>query len=244
MATHAELVPRASPLRAPALRRGVLVRVSQLVLQLLVTVGVMFACAGSLSWGPGWLYLGVWAGSIAALAAYVAPRNPEVIAARGRLHQDTARFDKVLLPFYSASSAAIFVVGALDSGRYGWAPLGWPWSLLGAALLVVSVVPVAGAMAVNRNLEPTVRIQSDRGHEVATTGPYRVVRHPMYAASLVQFPAIALVLGSTWALVPALATGVCVVVRTALEDRLLRRELPGYEAYAQRTRYRLLPGVW
>ena len=99
-------------------------------------------------------------------------------------------------------------------------------------------------MAVNRNLEPTVRSQTDRGHTVATTGPYRIVRHPMYAASLVTLPATALLLGSAWALAPAVAAMVVVVVRTALEDRLLREKLPGYEAYALRTRYRLVPGLW
>ena len=132
----------------------------------------------------------------------------------------------------------------LDAVRFGWAPLGWPWAILGALLISASMVPVAGAMAVNRNLEQTVRIQADRGHQVTTTGPYRYVRHPMYAGLLLGLPGTALLLGSAWSLVPAAACGAVLVIRTALEDRTLRRELPGYEEYARHTRFRLVPGLW
>lgn len=224
--------------------KGILVRAAQLLFQLVGTGALLFLCAGSVAWPRGWLYLAMSFATMVALTVWVLPRNPEVIAARGRLHRETAGYDKVLLPFYTLFAAALFVVGALDNGRFGWAPLSWPWSIAGAVLLVLAMIPVAGAMGVNRNLETTMRIQRDRGHAVATDGPYRVVRHPMYAGSLLHFPAIALVLGSTWALVPAAACLVWVVIRTALEDRALHRDLPGYEAYAQRTRYRLVPGVW
>lgn len=243
MSLQAAATPPHEPL-SPELRRAVVARFLQLALQLVLTGALLFGCAGSLAWARGWLYLGVMVGSLVALGVWVLPRNPEVVAARGRLHRDTAPFDKVLVPVYSLCSGAVYAVGALDAGRFAWAPLGWPWSIAGALLLLASIVPIAGAMAANRNLETTVRIQTDRGHQVATEGPYRVVRHPMYAASLVQAPAIALLLGSAWALVPAAAACACVVVRTALEDRTLRAQLPGYAAYAQRTRYRLVPGLW
>lgn len=236
-------VPHHEPL-SPELRRGVTLRILQLALQLAVTGALLFACAGSLAWARGWLYLGVMATSMTALWVWVLPRNPEVIAARGRLHRDTAPFDKVLVPIYTLCAAALYVAGSLDSARFSWAPLSWPWSLAGALLLLGSTVPIAGAMVANRNLETTVRIQTERGHQVATEGPYRVVRHPMYAASLLQLPAIALVLGSAWALLPAAAACASLVVRTALEDRTLRQRLPGYQEYAQRTRYRLVPGLW
>jgi len=175
---------------------------------------------------------------------YLLPRNPEIIVERGKQHEGTAVFDKVVLVFYTGSYVALLVVGALDAGRFGWAPLGLPWAFVGALMTVLGMVPVVGAMAVNRNLEQTVRIQADRGHAVATTGPYRWVRHPMYLGMLVAMPGGALMLCSTWALVPAVAAIVSLVVRTALEDRKLRAELEGYEAFAKVTRWRLLPGVW
>ena len=100
------------------------------------------------------------------------------------------------------------------------------------------------AMLANPFFEKTVRIQEERGHHVATGGPYRFVRHPGYVAFILMGFALPLGVGSAWALVPAGLNAALIVARTALEDRTLRRELPGYAEYAQRTRYRLLPGVW
>ncbi len=96
----------------------------------------------------------------------------------------------------------------------------------------------------NAYLSRFARIQDDRGQQVVTTGPYRYVRHPMYAAVIPFILCIALILGSWWALVPGAIIAILFVVRTALEDRMLQEELPGYKAYAQHVRYRLLPGVW
>ncbi len=90
----------------------------------------------------------------------------------------------------------------------------------------------------------SVRIQTERGHQVVDTGPYAFVRHPFYVASFPLFVGMPLALGSYWALIPAAVTGIALVMRTALEDRTLQNELPGYKEYASRVRYRLIPGVW
>jgi protein-S-isoprenylcysteine O-methyltransferase Ste14 len=89
-----------------------------------------------------------------------------------------------------------------------------------------------------------VRIQTDRGHRVATTGPYRIVRHPMYAGSLYFFWTTGFLLDSWWTFLVSALSMIILVVRTVLEDRTLRRELSGYDEYAARVRYRLIPGVW
>jgi protein-S-isoprenylcysteine O-methyltransferase Ste14 len=99
-------------------------------------------------------------------------------------------------------------------------------------------------MVSNRFFSAVVRIQSDRGQHVVTTGPYRFVRHPGYVGALLATVAAPLVLDALWAMVPTLVVVVAVVVRTALEDATLRDELAGYAEYGERTRYRLLPGVW
>ncbi|MFZ0161729.1 MAG: isoprenylcysteine carboxylmethyltransferase family protein [Kineosporiaceae bacterium] len=205
---------------------------------------VLFIAAGTIRWVNGWAFLVVSLTVVLANAVYVLPRNPEVIVERGRRHTGTRSFDTVVMSGYTLLYVALFVVAGLDAGRLHWAPLGGGWAVLGALLMVVATVPVAGAMAVNRNLEQTVRIQSERGHDVVSTGPYRFVRHPMYLAMLVQLPATALLLGSAWALIPAAGAAVALVVRTALEDRTLNQDLPGYQDYARHTRYRLVPGVW
>lgn len=135
-------------------------------------------------------------------------------------------------------------VGGLDAGRFGWAPLPawtfWP----GLALHLLGAVPIAAALCTNRHLETTVRIQADRAHSVVNRGPYRYVRHPMYSGLLVRLPGWVMMLGSAWAFVPLAGVVVALVIRTALEDSTLRRELDGYEAYARSTRYRLAPGLW
>jgi protein-S-isoprenylcysteine O-methyltransferase Ste14 len=89
-----------------------------------------------------------------------------------------------------------------------------------------------------------VRIQKERGHTVATGGPYQYVRHPGYTGAILSQIATPFLLGSLWALVPTIASAALYVVRTYLEDKTLRKELPGYEEYTRQTRYRLLPGVW
>jgi protein-S-isoprenylcysteine O-methyltransferase Ste14 len=115
----------------------------------------------------------------------------------------------------------------------------------GLALFVAAIFFVASPMAVNPWAEATVRIQADRGQQVVRAGPYRFVRHPMYVGVILMGFSIAMMLGSMWALALGAVIAALMVVRTALEDRTLRRELPGYEEYATTvTRWRLLPGIW
>jgi len=114
----------------------------------------------------------------------------------------------------------------------------------GFALVLAGSAITNVAVAANRFFSALIRIQSDRGHQVVETGPYRFVRHPGYLGSLVHMPGAALALGSPRALLLVLVVCAVLVVRTALEDRTLRAELDGYADYATRVRYRLLPGVW
>ena len=99
-------------------------------------------------------------------------------------------------------------------------------------------------MGENPFLERTVRIQEDRNQMVITTGPYAIVRHPMYTGFMISSLGWPLVLGSYWAAIPVLLLDISFIVRTSLEDRTLQEELPGYREYARKTKYRLLPGVW
>jgi protein-S-isoprenylcysteine O-methyltransferase Ste14 len=115
------------------------------------------------------------------------------------------------------------------------------------AALVVTILAQAmfiWAMASNRFFAKTVRIQEERAHAVASSGPYRFVRHPGYAANIVTMFAVSLLLGSLWTLIPAALSALAFIVRTALEDNTLQRELDGYVGYARQVRYRLVPGIW
>jgi len=139
---------------------------------------------------------------------------------------------------------ASWVVAGLDV-RFGWTgPIPWAYHVGGLLLVVLGYALFLWAMVSNAFFAEGVRIQKERGHTVATGGPYRCVRHPGYAGSILAQVSAPVLLGSPWALILGLASAAFFGVRTYLEDKTLRKELPGYEEYARRVRYRLLPGVW
>jgi protein-S-isoprenylcysteine O-methyltransferase Ste14 len=110
--------------------------------------------------------------------------------------------------------------------------------------LLAGIALTGWAQAVNPFFEPGVRIQSERHQRVVDAGPYRFVRHPGYLSALLLFFGMALSLASFWAVIPAAFAAAILVLRTSLEDRLLQTELQGYEAYSQRVRWKLIPGIW
>jgi len=139
---------------------------------------------------------------------------------------------------------SILPVAALDDGRFHWLPVPWWVCGIGYVLLIAGLAGMTWAESVNKFFEPTVRIQTDRGHRVIDTGPYAIVRHPGYVSGFLVFIGMPLSLGSLWALIPAILLCPLLVLRTIWEDQTLREELAGYEGYTQRVRYRLIPGVW
>jgi len=219
-------------------------RLLQLVVTTILTGVALFASAGTLHWLRGWIYFGLGVAIVTVSGIVLIRTNPAVIQARGKIHRDAKFFDKVILRIYALLLFAAPVVAGLDAVRYRWSSLPFATLYWGVALQVVTIVPALWAMMENPFAEPAVRIQKERGHEVITKGPYRFVRHPMYVGVILGAFAVPLVLGSTWAFVPAIAMAVLFVVRTALEDRTLRAELPGYEDFTKHTRYRLIPGIW
>ena len=228
----------------PRMTWPILRRFGQVIGYLLLWAAVLFASAGSLHWPRAWVYLALYVGGLVVTVVFVLRANPEVIVARGRRHKDTKRFDKICVVIYTPLVFVLPLVAGFDAVRFHWSSLPFATLYVGAALFVLGIGATVWAMAVNPFLEETVRIQTDRGHRVITAGPYRFVRHPMYVGIILSYLAAPLVLGSVWAYVPAVATILLFIWRTALEDRMLRKELPGYEEYAQGTRYRLLPAVW
>ena len=176
---------------------------------------------------------------------YLRRVNPDVIAGRVNRHERPRQWDLLLGIFVALPTMlAIPIVSALDDGRYHWSRLPWWGCALGYALMLAGIAGITWAQAVNKFFEPSVRIQTDRGHRVIDTGPYAIIRHPGYAFGFLLFLGMPLALGSLWALIPAAMLCPLLVVRTVLEDRMLQAELPGYREYAQRVRYRLVPGVW
>lgn len=158
---------------------------------------------------------------------------------------DTKGWDKWIMPLVALwlPMLAVFLAG-LDH-RLNWSAVLPAWlNWLGLAFLVVGYAVATWAMAANAFFSSHVRIQRERGHHVVTTGPYAIVRHPAYATGILAMCGLPLLLDSLWAIPPVMVLCAGIVVRTALEDRTLLAELPGYRDYSDRVRYRLMPGVW
>jgi protein-S-isoprenylcysteine O-methyltransferase Ste14 len=217
----------------------------QMIAALVIFGTILFVTAGRLNWIQGWVFLGMNALTQTLSAAVLIPRRPDMLAERSQVRAGTKNWDRFLAPaIVIVGSLAVLIIAGLDV-RYGWSgpiPPGLWWLGLGVAF--ASQMFVLWAMASNPFFATTVRIQEDRGHTVTTHGPYRLVRHPGYAGSLIYTLAMPLVLGSWWIFIPALLTIVLTFVRTGLEDRTLQAELPSYEEYTVNVRYRLVPGIW
>ncbi len=204
----------------------------------------MFLPAGTWAWTKGWLFVGVFLGTLAVVGVYLWRVNPEVVVARTGSQKGTKRWDKILVPILLAVVYAIIPVAALDDGRFHWFPVPWWVCGVGYVLFLVGMGILTWAEAVNKFFEVTVRIQTDRGQKVIDTGPYTIVRHPGYVGGILFFVGTALCLGSVWALVPAGLASALLILRTQWEDQTLQAELAGYKEYAQQVRYKLIPGVW
>ena len=219
------------------------------VLQVIVTyawfVGSLFIAAGRLDWTRGWISVALSVVGLTAVGLLVQHYNAPVMEARAKWHhKDIKTFDKVFMAIYMPLVVIQPAVAGLDAVRYRWSSMPFGFVYLGAPLFALSMVLISWVMAINPYAETSVRIQTDRGQTVVTSGPYRLVRHPMYVGAMLMYLGNSFVWGSVWALV---VTGVIILLfiwRTAHEDQTLRQELAGYEEYAAATRYRLLPGVW
>ncbi|MGI9384346.1 MAG: methyltransferase family protein [Methyloligellaceae bacterium] len=204
----------------------------------------LFLPAGTFFWSRAWVFLAVALPSWTVATVYLWRTNPEVIIARSHRHEGTKSWDKILLACLALSILAIYPVAALDAVRYQWSSLPAWVSVIGHVLFLLGLALSTWALKVNKFFEPTVRIQTDRGHVVIDSGPYAHVRHPGYVAAMLIFTGFALALGSLWALVPVALVGFVLVVRTELEDKTLADELQGYRGYQRRVRHKLVPYVW
>jgi protein-S-isoprenylcysteine O-methyltransferase Ste14 len=218
--------------------------IKRLAATLVILAVLLFVPAGRITWTRGWVFLLVFTMLMAAAIVYFRRANPEIFAVRSRVHPGTKRWDRIVIGFLFLAMLMIPPVAGLDDGRFHWSRMS-SWVIgLGYILLVAGMVLIAWAQTVNRFFEPGVRIQTERGHHVIDTGPYTTIRHPGYFAACLLFAGFALSLGSWWALIPAGLASLLLVLRTVWEDRTLHSELPGYAAYAQKVRFRLIPGVW
>jgi protein-S-isoprenylcysteine O-methyltransferase Ste14 len=215
-------------------------------LWLAVMAAILFLAADTWRWPQGWVFLGESGLSAFAIGCWLAHHDPALLETRlsAPWQRGQQPWDRIFLPAAFPVFIGWMVLMALDARRFAWS--GTPlWAqTTGAALIALCMLVAWRTFRVNSFAAPQIRLQPQRAQHVVTEGPYRVVRHPMYAGALLYFVGLPLLLGSRWglALVPLLVAALA--ARSVGEERMLRRELTGYDAYAQRVRFRLVPGLW
>lgn len=230
----------ASPDRLRLLRA----RLVQVAAYFLMIGTVLFLAAGRLDWPDAWVYLVAHFLLAAAAQAWLIRQDPELVKERGHWGANTKAWDRWIVSANLVLTLALLVVIGLDAGRFLWSFVPWPVrvpALLG--LLPGFGLPILASRA-NPYLASTVRIQDERGQTVVSAGPYAAIRHPMYAGMILFDLCLPVLLGSWWGLGVSAVMITLIVVRTALEDRTLRSELPGYADYARGVRFRLMHGIW
>jgi protein-S-isoprenylcysteine O-methyltransferase Ste14 len=217
----------------------------RLVTMLVVCGGALSLLAGTIRWPAAWAYLAAILIIMLTYTVIVMRLHPDLADERRRPPTDAKAWDKPLVAVVAGvGPIALIVLSGLDR-RFHWSPPMPAWAQIVALAAGFSGGMFSNwAVAANRFFSALVRIQHDRGHHVIDRGPYALVRHPGYAGSIVYMLGMAVALGSRATIAVTLFVVAVTVYRTAREDRTLQAELDGYAAYAQRVRYRLLPGMW
>jgi protein-S-isoprenylcysteine O-methyltransferase Ste14 len=207
---------------------------------------VLFASAETIRWLAGWCFLILFFGFVIALSMWLLRHNPALLTERmtGIGNAGQQRWDKVFFVLANVLFLAWLILMPMDAVRFHWSQMPVLMQAAGAAISILSFWLFFLTFRENSYLSPAVRIQTERGHTVVTTGPYRYVRHPMYAAALVFMVGTTLLLGSWYGLPAGIVIVIAVAIRAVGEERLLCTELSGYDEYMQKVKYRLIPYFW
>ncbi|HEY3951016.1 isoprenylcysteine carboxylmethyltransferase family protein [Phenylobacterium sp.] len=219
---------------------------AEMAATVVVLGGLLFGAAGTWAWPSAWAYLGVFLILGLGVSLWLADADPGLLRERlaSPYQKGQKGFDRVFLSLVMVVYLGWTVLMGLDARRFGWSQVPMALQVLGAALIAASYLGIAWVFATNSFAAPVIRIQAERGQRVIDTGPYAWVRHPMYAFAALQFVGGPLMLGSWWGLVVVPPFYLGLAWRIFGEERTLSEALAGYDDYARRVRWRLLPGVW
>ena len=205
----------------------------------------LFVPAGTAGWAAGWVFWGLFLACFVGVTLWLGRHNPALLQERFQLRRaGQPGWDRLYLPLMLLVALAWLVFMALDAGRLRWSPLPVWLQPVGAVVLMGAFYLLFRTFRENAFLSPVVRMQKDRGQTVISTGPYHYVRHPMYAGLLLFVIGTSLLLGSGYGILVGMFFMALLARRSVLEERTLRNELPGYDAYMVSVRYRLIPYVW
>jgi len=207
----------------------------------------LLVCGWDFSWWQAWVFFVLFVTAGIGGRIWAEHRHPGILAERAKClkAQDVKSWDKIIGPLMAFFlSFPLVIVAGLDH-HFAWSPHFPIWiNLLGFVLTTFGYAFAVWAFVENRFFTSLVRIEKDRGHEVCSSGPYRILRHPGYAGNIFALPGIIIALDSVWTLIPVVIAIIIAVIRTELEDRTLQNELKGYKEYVQQVRYRLIPGIY
>jgi protein-S-isoprenylcysteine O-methyltransferase Ste14 len=211
-----------------------------------VFAALLFIPAGTLLWPAGWAFIVRFFGFALSLVVWLAREDPELLAERmsAPIQRGQPLWDKLFVAAVLVLFAAWLIVMPLDAVRFGWSDVPDWLQLMGTLGVVLSFYIMFLTFRENAYLALVAKLQEERGQSVVSTGPYRYVRHPMYASMFLFFPAGALLLGSWWGLLPCAVLLGLLVWRIPLEERVLENGLAGYDEYERNVRYRLIPHIW
>ncbi len=222
-------------------KKNIIRRIFQVALSILIFASLFFISSGKIAWIYAWIYILI-SNLFVVINSFLLPK--ELIAERGKRKENIESWDKIITLIMIITIFSIYIISGLDI-RFGWtARYGLPIYILGFAGFISGNSLVSWAMVSNKYFSTAVRIQVDRNQSVADSGPYSIIRHPGYLGMILYYFATPVALGSIWGLIPAAATLVMFIIRTAMEDKTLKLKLEGYEEYAERVKFRILPGIW
>jgi protein-S-isoprenylcysteine O-methyltransferase Ste14 len=209
---------------------------------------ILCLAAGDWGWPQAWAFLGEVAVSTFAVNAWLLRHDPALLASRlsAPVQSDQRPWDRIFMAAGALVFVSWLVLCAMDARRFAWSLVPLWTQALGAVLIALCMIVIWQTFRFNTFAAPQIRVQTDREQRVITDGPYRIVRHPMYAAALLMFVGTPFLLGSWWGLlfVPVGAIGIGIGIRAVGEERMLHRELTGYDDYARQVRFRMVPGLW
>lgn len=216
----------------------------RIIATIIFLLAILFVPAGTLNWPEAWLLLVLYFFTVGGCLIWLKKNDPELLKERRSVRKDVKSWDKKIILIYTITLIIMLALAGLDAVRFRWSRVPLVWKAIGYIGFVPAVTLGFWAFKQNTYLAQYVRIQKDRGHRVITTGPYEYVRHPMYVGIILFILCSPLVLGSLYSFIPALIIVILFIIRTSLEDKTLQEELEGYQEYAKRVRYKLIPGIF
>jgi protein-S-isoprenylcysteine O-methyltransferase Ste14 len=235
--------------------------VAAIIFATAIQIPLLFWPAGTFIWVEGWVYLAIFFVSFCFIFILLNKRNPEILINRMKMKKQAFRkkedemsedkkevkkasaTDKIIFPIFSILFLLVFIVPAFDK-RFHWS-ITWIWSeIIGFVLLPFSFYIIYRVMLENAYASKVLDIRKDSGHKVIDTGPYAIVRHPLYSGFAFMMFSVVLALGSWYAIIPAILAIIFLVIRIKFEEEMLIKGLAGYKEYKEKVKFKMIPNMY